>query len=335
MRQGAPYDLVVIDEIHSHRRYDAARTRAVMEPGGAWEWGRQFWGLSGTPIVNSAADLWPFVWGPLRRPIMWYDWGLKFCEEMRPDGFGAIKAVGLKNQEELADFLRPHILRRTLAGIGVELPPLTTNHFPVDVDPAALATVMADLEGWTPQRLATALDEKDELHDSALARVRKALGMAKVPAIAEYARLMIADGRGPAVVFFQHTAVREMLFDLLSVKAGHKVSWIDGKITRKQLEAAETRFQAGKLDVLLVQTDAGGVGLTLTRANKVIVAELPWTSVGMWQAVKRVHRITQTREVRADVIRASDCWLEQSLATAVSRKHAASERLLTLIESRV
>ena len=86
--------------------------------------------------------------------------------------------------------------------------------------------------------------------------------------------------------------------------------------------------------MLLVQTDAGGVGLTLTRADKAVVAELPWTAVGMWQAVKRVHRITQTREVRADVLRASGCWLEQSLASAVSRKHAASERLLTLLESR-
>lgn len=35
-------------------------------------------------------------------------------------------------------------------------------------------------------------------------------------------------------------------------------------------------FQAGKFDILLLSTGAGGVGLTLTRASRVIVYDPSW-----------------------------------------------------------
>ena len=333
MKAGAPYDVVAFDEFHLFRHLDAARTRNVLSPDGAWTWGRRFWGLTGTPIVNSACDLWPFVHGPLRRTTAsWYDWGVKFCEEMRSDGQGGIRPIGLRNERELAAFLRPHVLRRTLEGIGIKLPPLEIKNVALAIDPGALARAAADLEGWNPTRLAAALDAKDELKDAALARARRALGMAKVGAVAEHVHRIASAGEGPVVVFFQHTAVREWLHANLSGN-GLVVSWIDGKVTPSQVNAAETWFQAGKLDVLLVQAEAGGVGLTLHRSNRVVVAELPWTAVALWQCVKRCHRIGSSRQVLAEVIRASGCWMEEALANAVGRKHRASEKLLSLLET--
>jgi hypothetical protein len=347
MLQGAPYDLIIIDESHLIRRFDAARTRSIlapaptaaaitpssMDPPGAWTWSSRLWCLTGTPIVNSAADLWPLAYGPMRMPVSWWDWGNQFCDEMRQDGFGGIRPIGLKNIPALADTMRPHVLRRTLPGIGIILPPLTINQVPVPVDQAALARAMADLEGWTPARLALALELRDELHDAALARVRKVLGLAKVQVVARHVDQMLKNGEGPVVVFFQHTQVREELFTELSTRCGYKVSWIDGKVSRAQVTAAEDWFSMGWLDVILVQTDAGGVGISLVRSNRCVIAELPWTSVAMFQGVARLHRIRQERPVLAEVIRAHGCWLEEALAGAVSKKQRAAEQFLTALET--
>jgi len=57
-------------------------------------------------------------------------------------------------------------------------------------------------------------------------------------------------------------------------------------------------FQAGQFDVLLLSTGAGGVGLTLTRASRVIVYDPSWNPSEDAQAVDRAYRIGQTEEVR-------------------------------------
>ena len=51
-------------------------------------------------------------------------------------------------------------------------------------------------------------------------------------------------------------------------------------------------------DVLLLSTGAGGVGLTLTQANRVVVYDPSWNPSQDAQAVDRAYRIGQTREVR-------------------------------------
>jgi Helicase conserved C-terminal domain len=57
-------------------------------------------------------------------------------------------------------------------------------------------------------------------------------------------------------------------------------------------------FQNGLFDVLLLSTGAGGVGLTLTRASRVIVYDPSWNPSQDAQAVDRAYRIGQNQEVR-------------------------------------
>lgn len=328
LRAGAPYDLVIVDEIHELRNFDAARTRAMYGEQALFRTASYFWGLTGTPVVNSAADLWPFAAGPLGNPKSWWDWSMQFTV-LKDAGNGDVRPIGLRQADVLADIFRPHVLRRTADSVGIQLPPLEMRDVMLPADPTALARAMAGLQQWDARRLTAALDDQDELKDSALASARRALGVAKAQALADHVRGILEAGEGPAVVFFQHTDVRKVAHAVLSTRAGHKVSWIDGSVTRTQLRAAREWFQAGRLDALLVQTQAGGVGLTLTRGCRAVVGELPWTAVALQQAVKRIHRITQTRACRADVLRLKNCWLEDALATTVGRKHRASEDFLS------
>ena len=49
--------------------------------------------------------------------------------------------------------------------------------------------------------------------------------------------------------------------------------------------------------VMLVSLKAGGVGLNLVRANHVVMTDIWWNPAVEEQALDRVHRIGQTREV--------------------------------------
>ena len=331
VRQDPPYDLIILDEAHAFRQYDAKRTLNLLEPmNGAWRQTWRIWCLTGTPIVNSAADLWPVLAGPFCHREIWWDFVNRFAE-LKADG---VTPTGLKNPEALAQLLRPHVLRRTLDSVGINLPPLTVNQVSLEVDPGALAIAMAGLQDWTPQRLQLALDASDEVRDESLARVRHALGLAKVLPTANYVWQLMQQGHGPSVAFFQHTEVRKQLYAIFD-HWGFTTSWIDGKVTPAQLTAAESWFQDGRLDILAAQTQAAGQGLTFTRANTCVVSELPWTSVAVQQAVKRIHRIGQTRPCTAYVLRAKDCWMEDILSSVVNKKQRASETLLNMLTTSV
>jgi hypothetical protein len=329
IRDGGPYDVVVLDEGDAFRDYNALRARNFYMPGGLFSQARQTWTLTGTPLVNSAADLWLPVFGPIGDPISWWDWCNRYAE-MKPDAYEGMKPVGIRDARGLAEFLRPHVLRRTLKSVGVQLPPLEIRPVAIPVNGDTLRAAMAGLEGWTPERVRLAMENGDELRDAALSRVRQALGIAKVPFAAGHIAGILEQGDGPVVAFFQHTEVRKMLFDILR-SSGFVVSWIDGKVTRAQLRAAKDWFQAGRIDVLLVQTQAGGVGLNLVRSHRAVTLELPWTSVALEQSHKRVHRIGQMQPCTAEVLRASDCWLENILASVTERKRKAADELLSLL----
>jgi SNF2 family DNA or RNA helicase len=71
--------------------------------------------------------------------------------------------------------------------------------------------------------------------------------------------------------------------------------------------------------VLLVSTKAGGVGLSLTRASRVYVMDLWWNAAVDEQAVDRVHRIGQVRNVTVTKLLCHDS-IEQRLLDMQDRK---------------
>jgi hypothetical protein len=321
-----PYDAIIPDEGHEFRQFDAARTRNMygFAPFGLWTRARHLWHATATPVVNSAADMYPLFAGPLSgRTLLgapgWYEFAKRFTD-LRPDTFKGDKPVGVRDAESLRMLLREWVIRRD---IDLHIP-LTIQTVPLDVDDAAMVQMQGELAKWTPEQIRAVLEAGGEPQDESISRLRKLLGLAKVDAAARELDRVLMSGAGPVVAFFHHTEVRERLFAAL--KPRWRVSWIDGKITRDQLRAAESWFQAGRLDLLLVQTQAGGMGLTLTRASVAAVVELPWTSTALWQAIKRVHRLTQTRACWAALFR-SDTWLEDVMLSVIQRKSSMSSEI--------
>lgn len=79
---------------------------------------------------------------------------------------------------------------------------------------------------------------------------------------------------------------------------GHKYTRLDGRMSRDaRTKALETFAADPSIANILVSIGAGGLGLNLTAANKVYVMEPQFNPAAEAQAVDRVHRLGQKREV--------------------------------------
>jgi SNF2 family DNA or RNA helicase len=78
---------------------------------------------------------------------------------------------------------------------------------------------------------------------------------------------------------------------------------ISGKVPGTARQSRVDRFQAGAggCDVMLLSPKAGGVGLTLTRANHVVHLERWWNPAVEDQCTARVLRIGRQRSVTVHI----------------------------------
>lgn len=79
---------------------------------------------------------------------------------------------------------------------------------------------------------------------------------------------------------------------------GFKTVRYQGDMSRDDRDASvRVLKKSKKCNILLMSLTAGGVGLNLTRANRVISLDLAWSAAIEDQAFSRSHRIGQEREV--------------------------------------
>jgi len=102
----------------------------------------------------------------------------------------------------------------------------------------------------------------------------------------------------------------------------------DGRlIAEKRSAVLEAFATAGGPRVLLASRGAGGIGLNITTANKVILCG-PWWKIELEdQAIKRAHRPGQQREVEAVKVLAN-CTIEEYKARLRDSKHKHNSKIV-------
>lgn len=122
---------------------------------------------------------------------------------------------------------------------------------------------------------------------------------------------------------------------------------LDGKMTREKRVASLRAFNDNPdITVLLASIGTGGLGLNLTVANNVYIMEPQWNPAAEAQAVDRVHRLGQKRDVRTvrfivegsieggmvDMQKKKLDLAELSMTKKkLDRKETAKERLMNLV----
>ncbi|KAK6950016.1 hypothetical protein Daesc_008339 [Daldinia eschscholtzii] len=72
---------------------------------------------------------------------------------------------------------------------------------------------------------------------------------------------------------------------------------VDGSTKTDERQSIVKEFNKGQIDVFLISTKAGGVGLNMTKANRVIIFDVKFNPQNEQQAVGRAYRIGQQKPV--------------------------------------
>ncbi|KAL1840477.1 hypothetical protein VTJ49DRAFT_429 [Mycothermus thermophilus] len=107
---------------------------------------------------------------------------------------------------------------------------------------------------------------------------------------------------GDKVLVFSHSVRLLRILQHLFHNTSYNVSFLDGSLNYDDRQKAVDDFNSDPAQfVFLISTKAGGVGLNITSANKVVVFDPHWNPSYDLQAQDRAYRIGQVRDV--DVFR--------------------------------
>lgn len=103
---------------------------------------------------------------------------------------------------------------------------------------------------------------------------------------------------GDKVLVFSHSVRLLKMLQMLFNHTSYNVSYLDGSMKYEDRAKAVDGFNSDPNQfVFLISTKAGGVGLNITSANKVVVVDPNWNPSYDLQAQDRAYRIGQSRDV--------------------------------------
>ena len=137
----------------------------------------------------------------------------------------------------------------------------------------------------------------------------------KLDTLLELLEDTVAEGHR-TLIFSQFTQYLGKARDRLDA-AGISYSYLDGK-TRNRAKAISD-FKDGDTSVFLISLKAGGFGLNLTEADYVILLDPWWNPATEAQAVDRVHRIGQTKNVMVYRLVSKDTIEEKVMALKATK----------------
>ena len=304
--KAARWVTVIADEAHALKNGNSARAKAL---GPVIAGAKNRWLLSGTPLKNRPADLIePLrMLGHLDALGGWRTYVTRYCAGRQ--GRYGWEIDGASNLTELRTHLAGlGFVRRVKSDVLTELPAKIRTVLPVELDSRAgrgirdAETALRDVIAGKTRALSDVANDDaggrggDVL--GALARLRRAVGVAKVAAACEWIDGALAQGEKP-LVFAHHKDVLDGIENHLR-EADVSFVRLDGGTPVATRQDLVDRFQSSeKVRVFLGSMSAAGQGITLTAASQVLIVEQSWTPAEMDQAEDRAHRLGQRDTVVA------------------------------------
>ena len=263
--------------------------------------------MTGTPIENNLMELWALLAivadGLFPSARAFRDLYARPAESGEDPAHAAATTARLRRR------IRPLMLRRTKELVAAELPAKNDTRVNLPLAPGHRRIYDTHLQRER-QKVLGLLEDMDKnrftIFQSLTLLRRLALDAALIDPDAyegvtsakrEYLveRLpeLLAGGHR-VLVFSQFTGYLKSIARALSEK-GIDHLYLDGS-TRNRAEVIEA-FRAGTAPVFLISLKAGGFGLNLTEADHVFIMDPWWNPAAEQQAVDRIHRIGQEREV--------------------------------------
>lgn len=314
---------LIIDEVHRFKNETAGRTKLICNradnvPNYLLKGFKHVAVMSGTPSPNyKPIELYPILnafapWaiGFMSKP----EYGVRYCGAI-DNGFG-LEYSGTTRVEELIKNLKKsgYLLYQELeAGDVPEAMPDQYVYLSPSKQAAAVYKAEQELKDKLPLEKILALavrDNKsiahkynfklkirgDELDPSEfMAELRKLAGLNTAEAALPILIDEVKNGEAPVVVFAWH---KEVIAKLTVGLEKYAPLVIDGSVHKDKRQSIVDTFQkANNRRPLIVNLAAGGVGFTMTAAYKVYFVEFSYVDGENAQAVNRLRRLGQKRNV--------------------------------------
>ena len=285
-------DLIILDEAHYIKNHKSIRGKIIKDISKSFNKSR-VWLLTGTPIANRPMDYYNLL-SIIDSPVAnnWVHFAKTYCEGMRFKKGGKFVWVtkGASNLDELSSKTRRTILRRKKDEV-LDLPEKLIT--PVYLE---LQNVNGYRNVWEDYLKNRKIDGKKgnpakDLVEMTL--LRSFIAMETVPYSIEKAEEALELNK-KVIIFCNFN--EEM--DTFIRHFGNKCVSVRGGMTDKQKQISVDRFQEDdNCMVFIGQIKAAGVGLTLTKAEIVIMNSLDWVPGNHEQAEDRAYRIGQKETV--------------------------------------
>ena len=302
------FKAVVADECHRVKDPKSKQNRALLSASGNAE---IRFALTGTPISNNVVDMWPILhW------ISTKDWPskTKWIERMVDimlNAFGGMMVLGVKPHmtDEFYKSINPYMRRMLKKVVLPHLPPVMHERRDVEMSTKQKKAyeqmrdkMIAELESGdilsAPGILTQTIRLLQFASSYATMQVNEETGEQKAvlgnPSCKIDALMSDIENGDFGDDSIAVCAVSKQLINLLSAELT-KQNIFHGLITGDQDEDERQKaiddFQSGRIKWILFTAQAGGVGITLTAARRLIMLQRPWSLVDHKQVLDRVHRI--------------------------------------------
>lgn len=303
------WDVIIADEVHYSKNIESQRGEVFWEIV-ANNPANRVWGLSGTPMPNTALDLYPMLRFMCPSPPPQYkdleEFKRRFCvikkEFIRPY-VTRDRAIGSKNVSELKSYFAPITLRRTQQDVGILRPEYQLWKIPVTQDiedlydpENKLESQVADIifsqsENWITE-------DEDEV---ALGVMRRIAGAVKAPYLIEKVKQELHSGEvDKLVIMCWHKNTVKAFKEELS-KDFNVLTLTGSSTIRNRVEAEESFRNRPDRRVIICQILAAGEAIDLSAASELLFAEQSFVPKDMAQAALRVTNLAQTKQPRVRV----------------------------------
>jgi SNF2 family DNA or RNA helicase len=309
---------VIADECHRAQNKKAAQTIALKKLQAEFRTA-----MSGTPYTTTPDKLWSILnwldkreyraYGRFRKEfILWAEDRYGYVKILKPNEAEALGRGPEQRYKEkkLQQRIAPFSVRHLKEEVTPDLPEKYYSTIQVELAPAqrrAYESMKKQMLSWIgeheDQPLTSSIvvvqhQRMQQFADACMTmRNGKAFMMhpsAKIDAAIE----LIMDHPDEQFVFFSQFSQMINLFDNALAAKGISHSKLTGETPQKLRGGLVRRFQEGETRIFSSTIKAGGVGITLTSANKVAFFDRQHPPAANEQAEDRLHRIGQKNAVQ-------------------------------------
>ena len=243
--------------------------------------------ITGTPKTSRNKDLYnilKFIKHPLGK-MNFYEYGMQYCGGYS-DNYG-FHPDGNSKDKELNSLLKPYMIRHLKSEVLPNLKKIRQAIL-LDINNRAYNRYIKLIQEEKEKNIKAGKKPYDACILAMESKAKQVLAISKIKETIDFASNIIDTGESIVIA----TCYTEVV-NKLTEKFKDNCCKIVGGMSDKDKQKSIDDFQNGVKQIMILNEQAGGVGITLTKAHIMVFNDFPWTTGELTQIEDRICRTGQ------------------------------------------